>query len=61
MTREGSDGLVDAEVRRGEFTLTAALAARSGQVVGLLGPNGAGKSTLLSAVAGLRDRWMTPS
>ena len=54
MTGTGSDGLVvDAEVRRGEFTLTVALAARSGQVVGLLGPNGAGKSTLLSAVAGL--------
>ena len=49
-----SDGLtVDAEVRRGSFTLTVSLAAASGKVLGLLGPNGAGKSTLLSAVAGL--------
>ena len=54
MTHEGSDGLlVDAEVRRGSFTLTASLAAAPGQVLGVLGPNGAGKSTLLSAVAGL--------
>ena len=54
MTGEGSDGLVvDAEVRRGDFTLAVSLAAPSGEVVGLLGPNGAGKSTLLSAVAGL--------
>jgi molybdate transport system ATP-binding protein len=54
MTGQGSDGLlVDAQVRRGDFTLTVNLAAPSGQVVGLLGPNGAGKSTLLSAVAGL--------
>src|SRR6266481_8159405 len=54
MTHGDSDGLVvDAEVRRGEFTLTASLAAAPGQVLGLLGPNGAGKSTLLSAVAGL--------
>jgi molybdate transport system ATP-binding protein len=54
VTPEGSDGLiVDAEVRRGDFTLTVALAAAPGQVVGVLGPNGAGKSTLLSAVAGL--------
>jgi molybdate transport system ATP-binding protein len=50
----GSDGLVvQAEVRRGVFTLTVTLAAAPGQVVGVLGPNGAGKSTLLSAVAGL--------
>ena len=50
----GSDGLVvEAEVRRGGFTLAASLAAAAGQVLGLLGPNGAGKSTLLSAVAGL--------
>jgi molybdate transport system ATP-binding protein len=54
MTPGGSDGLVvDAEVRRGSFVLTASLAAAPGQVLGLLGPNGAGKSTLLSAVAGL--------
>ncbi len=50
----GSDGLVvDAEVRRGSFTLAVNLAAAAGQVLGVLGPNGAGKSTLLSAVAGL--------
>ncbi len=54
MTHEGSDGLlVDAEVRRGGFTLSVAFAAAPGQVVGVLGPNGAGKSTLLSALAGL--------
>ena len=54
MTPPGSGGLVvDAEVTRGDFTLTVALAAAPGQVVGVLGPNGAGKSTLLSALAGL--------
>ena len=54
MTHGGSDGLVvDAEVRRGSFTLAVSLGAAAGQVLGLLGPNGAGKSTLLSAVAGL--------
>jgi molybdate transport system ATP-binding protein len=54
MTHEGSDGLVvDAEVRRGTFTLAVSLTAAPGQVLGLLGPNGAGKSTLLSAIAGL--------
>ena len=54
MTQGGSDGLaVDAEVRRGSFTLAVSLAAAPGQVLGVLGPNGAGKSTLLSAVAGL--------
>jgi molybdate transport system ATP-binding protein len=54
VTREGSDGLVvDAEVRRGDFTLAVSLAAAPGQVLGVLGPNGAGKSTLLAAVAGL--------
>jgi molybdate transport system ATP-binding protein len=54
MTPGASDGLVvDAEVRRGSFTLTASLAAAASQVLGLLGPNGAGKSTLLAAVAGL--------
>ena len=54
MTHGGSDGLaVDAEVRRGGFTLAVSLAAAPGQVLGVLGPNGAGKSTLLSAVAGL--------
>ena len=54
MTHGGSDGLaVDAEVRRGSFTLAVNFAAAPGQVLGVLGPNGAGKSTLLSAVAGL--------
>jgi molybdate transport system ATP-binding protein len=54
MTPAGNDGLVvDAQVRRGGFTLEVRLAAAPGQVVGVLGPNGAGKSTLLSAVAGL--------
>jgi molybdate transport system ATP-binding protein len=54
MTSGASDGLVvDAEVRRGGFTLNVSLAAAAGQVLGLLGPNGAGKSTLLAAVAGL--------
>ena len=54
MTQPDSGGLVvDAEVRRGSFTLEVSLAAAPGQVLGLLGPNGAGKSTLLSAVAGL--------
>jgi molybdate transport system ATP-binding protein len=49
-----SDGLiVDAEIRRSDFTLKIALAAEPGQVVGVLGPNGAGKSTLLAALAGL--------
>ncbi len=50
----GPDGLVvDAEVRRGSFTLRAALSVPPGQVLGVLGPNGAGKSTLLRALAGL--------
>ena len=54
MTHVDSGGLVvDAEVKRGSFTLAVSLAAAPGQVLGLLGPNGAGKSTLLSAVAGL--------
>ena len=54
MTHDSGDGLVvDAEVRRGGFTLAVSLTAAPGQVVGVLGPNGAGKSTLLSAIAGL--------
>jgi molybdate transport system ATP-binding protein len=55
MPHGGNGGglIVEAEVRRGDFTLAVSLAAAPGQVVGLLGPNGAGKSTLLSAIAGL--------
>jgi molybdate transport system ATP-binding protein len=54
MTQRDGDGLVvDAEVQRGDFTLTVSLAAAPGQVLGVLGPNGSGKTTLLSAVAGL--------
>jgi ABC-type sulfate/molybdate transport systems ATPase subunit len=54
MTHGDGGGLVvEAEVRRGSFTLKVSLTAPPGQVLGLLGPNGAGKSTLLSAVAGL--------
>jgi molybdate transport system ATP-binding protein len=53
MTPEGGGLVVDAEVRRGGFTLAVSLGAAPGEVLGLLGPNGAGKSTLLSAVAGL--------
>jgi molybdate transport system ATP-binding protein len=54
MTQGDSGGLVvDAEVRRGGFTLAVSFTAAPGQVLGLLGPNGAGKSTVLSAVAGL--------
>ncbi len=54
MTGAGSDGLViDAEVRRGSFTLRAAMSVPPGEVLGVLGPNGAGKSTLLRALAGL--------
>ena len=54
MRHESGDGLVvDAEIRRGSFSLAVSLAAAAGQVLGVLGPNGAGKSTLLGAVAGL--------
>ena len=49
----GGSLVIDAEVRRGTFTLAVSLTAAPGQVLGVLGPNGAGKSTLLSAVAGL--------
>jgi len=44
---------VEAEVRRGDFALTAAIAAAPGERVGVVGPNGSGKSTLLRAIAGL--------
>jgi molybdate transport system ATP-binding protein len=40
-------------VRRGAFTLDAAITAEPGEVLAVLGPNGAGKSTLLAALAGL--------
>ena len=54
MKHEGGDGLVvDAEIRRGSFSLAVSLAAAPGRVLGVLGPNGAGKSTLLAAAAGL--------
>ena len=54
MTEPDHGGLtVEAEVKRGSFTLMVSLVAEPGQVLALLGPNGAGKSTLLSAVAGL--------
>ena len=51
--RPGVSGglIVDAEVRRGSFTLTVTFTAAPGQVLGVLGPNGSGKSTLLAAVA----------
>ncbi|WP_375489992.1 ABC transporter ATP-binding protein [uncultured Jatrophihabitans sp.] len=54
MTGPAADGLdVHVTVRRGTFELSAAAAARGGEVLAVLGPNGAGKSTLLRAVAGL--------
>jgi molybdate transport system ATP-binding protein len=40
-------------VRRGAFTLDAALEVPAGGVVALMGPSGAGKSTLLGVLAGL--------
>ena len=40
-------------VRRGGFTLDAALEVPAGGVVALMGPSGAGKSTLLGVLAGL--------
>jgi molybdate transport system ATP-binding protein len=43
----------DIVVRRGGFTLRAAVGAGPGEVVAVLGPNGAGKTTLLRALAGL--------
>lgn len=43
----------DVLVRRGAFTLDAAIEVAPGEVVALLGPNGAGKSTMLQAIAGL--------
>jgi molybdate transport system ATP-binding protein len=45
--------VVDATVRRGGFTVTAAFEAAAGETVALLGPNGSGKSTLVAAIAGL--------
>jgi molybdate transport system ATP-binding protein len=50
---DGRGLLVDAAVRRREFTLSVELRVPPGQVLGVLGPNGSGKSTLLDAAAGL--------
>ncbi|HUH06422.1 MAG TPA: ATP-binding cassette domain-containing protein [Egibacteraceae bacterium] len=49
-------GSLDARlvIRRGGFTVEAALRAGPGETVALLGPNGAGKSTIVEALAGLR-------
>lgn len=48
------DALVaDVRLRRGRFTLDAALHVQPGRVLAVLGPNGAGKSTLLDVLAGL--------
>lgn len=44
--------VADVHVRRGAFTLAAALAVEPGRVTAVLGPNGAGKSTLLALLAG---------
>lgn len=40
-------------VRRGTFTLSAALDVPAGSTLAVLGPNGSGKSTILSCLAGL--------
>jgi molybdate transport system ATP-binding protein len=43
---------IDVTVRRGDFTLDAAVQVEPGNVVAVLGRNGSGKSTLLGAIAG---------
>ena len=45
--------LVEAVVRRGDFTLSVDTQFDDGVVTAILGPNGSGKSTLLRTVAGL--------
>ncbi|MBY4570134.1 molybdenum ABC transporter ATP-binding protein [Gordonia sihwensis] len=41
------------EIRRAQFTVSAAFEVPGGECLAVLGPNGAGKSTLLGALAGL--------
>lgn len=40
-------------VRRGTFSLSAALSVNNGETLAIRGPNGSGKSTLFAAIAGL--------
>lgn len=47
--------VLNALVRRGEFTLEVDLELHPHTVTAVLGPNGAGKSTLLRAIAGLES------
>jgi molybdate transport system ATP-binding protein len=51
--RPGGDLSLEVTLRRGGFTLDAAMRIASGEVLAVIGPNGAGKSTVLRAVAGL--------
>lgn len=45
---------VEAQLKRGRFTLEAQFTAPSDTITALFGPSGGGKSTLLSAIAGLK-------